>query len=93
MVIIIIVFLYYFLYCHFYLHLIHKLDETDDQDEIDDRRFSELSRNQSIVQLNREMFQKRMTIIREELMMTVFHPKRLERYLEMGYDIFDEIYI
>jgi len=34
-----------------------------------------------------------MNIIREELMMKIFHPKRLERFLDMGYDIADDVYI
>ena len=46
--------------------------------------------NSNIFELNYKMFEKRMNIIKEELIMVVFHPKRLERYLEMGYDIFDD---
>lgn len=33
-----------------------------------------------------------MDILREELMMNVFHPKKLEYYLNLGYDIFEDIY-
>jgi len=28
-----------------------------------------------------------MDIVREELMMTVYHPRRFERYMNMGYNI------
>ena len=31
-----------------------------------------------------------MDIIREDLMKVVYHPKRLEYWLNLGYDIFDE---
>jgi hypothetical protein len=34
-----------------------------------------------------------MDIIREELMMKVYHPLRFERYINMGYDIADDQYI
>ena len=34
-----------------------------------------------------------MDIIREELMMKIYHPIRFERYINMGYDIADDIYI
>ena len=34
-----------------------------------------------------------MDIIREELMMKIYHPIRFEKYLNMGYDIADDTYI
>jgi hypothetical protein len=34
-----------------------------------------------------------MDIIREELMMEIFHPIRFERYMNMGYDIACDEYI
>jgi hypothetical protein len=35
----------------------------------------------------------RMNIIKEELIMKVFHPSRFGRYLNMGYDLGDDSYI
>ena len=46
--------------------------------------------NRAISKLNYQWLQERMDIIREDLMKAVFHPKRLEYYLEHhDYDIFD----
>ena len=43
-----------------------------------------------INKLNYQLLKERMDIIREDLMKAVFHPKRLEYYLEHhDYDIFD----
>ena len=39
-----------------------------------------------------DYYKKRMDIHREELMKAVFHPKRLKRSLELGYDLFDELH-
>ena len=39
-----------------------------------------------------EHYKERMDVHREELIKKVFHPRRFSRYLEMGYNIFDEIY-
>ena len=51
-----------------------------------------ISSNPGIVILNYKLFEERMNLIREELMIAVFHPKRFARYLNMGYDIGDETY-
>lgn len=50
-----------------------------------------LSYNPSIFkkQINYKFLTDRMNIIREELMMKCMHPKRLERFLEMGGEIDD----
>ena len=42
-----------------------------------------------IYEINYLLLKGKMDIIREELMMKLFHPKRLAKYLEVGYDIFD----
>ena len=52
-----------------------------------------LSANEGRYELNYELIKKRMNIIREDLMKAVYHPIRLEYYLNVfDYDIFDEIY-
>jgi hypothetical protein len=53
--------------------------------------WSVLSTNSSIFnkKLNYEFLTERMNIIREELMMKCMHPRRLERWIEMGGDIDD----
>ena len=49
-----------------------------------------LSCNPGINKLNYQWLKERMDIIREDLMKAVFHPKRLEYYLEhYNYNIFD----
>lgn len=50
-----------------------------------------LSANPSIFEktLNYKYLKERMDMIREELMMKCMHPKRLERWLEMGGEIDD----
>jgi prefoldin subunit 5 len=50
-----------------------------------------LSRNPSIFKksINYKYLYQRMNVIREELMMRCMHPKRLERFLEMGGEIDD----
>jgi hypothetical protein len=50
-----------------------------------------LSYNPSIFKktINYKFLTARMNIIREELMMKCMHPKRLERWLEMGGEIDD----
>ena len=45
-----------------------------------------LSRNKSIYTCDYEYYRKRMDVHREDLMKKVFHPRRLIRYLEIGYD-------
>lgn len=48
-----------------------------------------LSVNSSIFSrtINYKILKERMDIIREELMMKCMHPRRLERWIEMGGDI------
>ena len=41
---------------------------------------------------NYKRLKEKMDIIREDLMKAVFHPKRLEHNLNLGYDIFEECY-
>ena len=49
-----------------------------------------LSSNLGINKLNYQWLKERMDIIREDLMKAVFHPRRLEYYLEHhDYNIFD----
>ena len=50
-----------------------------------------ISTNPSIFQWDYTFYRKRMDIHREELMKAVFHPKRLKRSLELGYNLFDEL--
>ena len=46
--------------------------------------------NEGYYELNYKFLKERMDIIREDLMKAVYHPKRLEYYLGLGYDdIFD----
>ena len=55
--------------------------------------WSHLSANEGRFELNYELIKERMNIIREDLMKAVYHPTRLEYYLNVfDYDIFDEIY-
>jgi hypothetical protein len=53
--------------------------------------WSFLSRNPSIFKktIKYKYLYQRMNIIREELMMKCMHPRRLERWIEMGGDIDD----
>ena len=63
---------------------IHLLEQN--QDKID---WQALCRNPNIF-FDYDYYKKRMDIHREELMMRVFHPRRLAYYLELGYDgLFD----
>jgi hypothetical protein len=39
--------------------------------------------------INYKFLEKRMNVIREELIMKCMHPSRLERWIEMGGDIDD----
>ena len=48
-----------------------------------------LCMNEGYYELNYKFLKERMDIIREDLMKVVYHPKRLEYYLNLGYDIFD----
>ena len=57
------------------------------QDEIDWQR---LSVNDGIWEINYVFLKERMDILREDLIKTVFHPKRLYYFLTVyDYDIFD----
>ena len=49
-----------------------------------------LCSNKGIYEINYKFLKERMDIIREDLMKVVYHPKRLEYYLGLGYNIFDE---
>jgi hypothetical protein len=49
--------------------------------------------NRSIFELDLFFLKKRMDIIREELMMKVFHPQRFSKYLDIGYDICNDEYV
>ena len=46
--------------------------------------------NIGVNEINYKFLKERMDIIREDLMKAVYHPKRLEYYLGLGYNIFDE---
>ena len=48
--------------------------------------FHRLSINKNIYTYDYEYYRKCMNLHREELMKKVFHPTRLIRYLELGYD-------
>ena len=65
---------------------IHLLEEK--QDRI---HWPPLFTNPSIFQWDYTFYRKRMDTHREELMKAVFHPKRLKRSLELGYNLFDEL--
>ena len=52
--------------------------------------WEELSANQGTYEINYKFMKERMDIMREDLMKAVYHPKRLEYYLGLGYDTFDE---
>jgi hypothetical protein len=52
-----------------------------------------LSQNENIFELDLLYFKKNMDLIREELMMKVFHPLRLEKYLNIGYNICSDEYM
>ena len=49
-----------------------------------------VSLNPSIFQCDYTFYRERMDVHREELMKKVYHPKRLTRYLKLGYD-FDDL--
>jgi hypothetical protein len=51
-----------------------------------------LSGNPNIFSLNYKFIEERMSIYKEELMMAVFHPKRFNRYLNLGYNLGDDSY-
>ena len=57
------------------------------QDKID---WYWLSQNAGVNEINYNFLKERMDIIREDLMKAVYHPKKLEYYMNLGYDIFDE---
>ena len=53
--------------------------------------WTSIALNPSIFQWDYTFYRERMDVHREELMKTVFHPKRLKRSLEFGYNLFDEM--
>ena len=46
--------------------------------------------NKGIYEINYKFLKERMDIIIEDLMKAVYHPKRLQYYLDLGYNIFDQ---
>ena len=56
------------------------------QDKINSSWF--LSSNPSIFQWDYTFYRERMDVHREELMKALYHPRRLKRSLELGYDLF-----
>jgi ribosomal protein L24E len=54
--------------------------------------WSKLSMNPGIFKLDYKFLENKIKIYKEELMMTVFHPRRFIRYLEMGYNMGDDTY-
>ena len=64
------------------MHLLEKnLDKID---------WSSITLNKGVNEINYKFLKERMDIMREDLMKAVYHPKRLQYYLEHGYDEFDE---
>jgi hypothetical protein len=63
------------------------------EQNLDKINWSFLLRNINIFELDLKFLKNKMDIIREELMMKIFHPLRFERYLNIGYDITDDQYI
>ena len=58
------------------------------QDKI---HWNPLCQNEGYYELNYKFLKERLDIIREDLMKVVYHPKKIEYYLNLGYDdIFDE---
>ena len=58
---------------------------------IDKINWLNLSCNLGTIEINYSYLRKKMDIIREDLIKTVFHPKKLEYYLtKHNYDIFEE---
>ena len=50
-----------------------------------------ISYNKNIFELDLAFLKARMDVLREEMMMVVFHPKRVERYFyEHGYSILED---
>jgi hypothetical protein len=56
---------------------------------IDKVDWDRLSENPSIFELDYEFLRKRMDIIREELMMKAWHPTRIMKWVESGFDMED----
>ncbi len=63
------------------------------KNNIDKIDWNNLSRNENIFELDLKFLKRKMDIIREELMMKVYHPIRFKSYMDMGYDIADDQYI
>ncbi len=51
------------------------------------------SSNINIFEIDLKFLKQRMDVIREELMIKLYHPQRFKKYLTMGYDIADDTYI
>jgi uncharacterized protein YicC (UPF0701 family) len=60
---------------------------------LDKVNWNSLSENRNIFELDLIFLKQRMDIIREELMIKVYHPLRFKKYLDIGYDIADDQYI
>ena len=54
-------------------------------------RWLPFSKNPAIFQCDYTFYRERMDVQREELIKAAFHPKRLKRSLELGYDLFDAL--
>ena len=76
----------HWLYLSLNSNAIHLLEAN--QDKIN---WYMISKNPSIFQCDYTFYRERMDVHREELMKSIFHPKRLKRSLKLGYDLFDEI--
>ena len=63
---------------------IHMLEQNPDK-----IRWFSISRNPTIFELDYKGMKGRCSIYKEELMIKVFHPSRIERYLDMGISMED----
>jgi hypothetical protein len=70
------------------INAIHILEENTDK--ID---WNFLSLNFNIFSIDYNFLKIRMDLIREELMMKIFHPSRFLKQLHSGYDIADDSFI
>lgn len=69
------------------LHLIEKNKYNINID------WSAIMANPDIIVINYSFLHKKMNIIREDLMMFIFNPKRFRRYYNLGYDILTDEYV
>jgi hypothetical protein len=67
------------------LHILEK--------NIDKIHWSEIFVNHGIFELDLKFIKTRMDLIREELMMKIFSPKRVDKYLKMDYNICNDEYL